>query len=69
MCTFIEDYLQCPSAAIRNASIAQKGILPDWDDEMIYTEIASPEFRLYMEIALSPSDEELASQLNGFIRG
>ena len=69
MSTFIEDYLQCPSMAVRNASIAQKSVLPDWDEEMIYSEIASPEFRLYMEIALSHSDEEIASQLKTFVRG
>lgn len=55
MFAFIEDYLQNPSAAVRNAA-AQKTILPDWDDEMIFSEISSPEFGLYMEIIMSSAD-------------
>ena len=50
MCTFIEDYLNSPSAAIAKAMNEQKKRLADVDDELIYSQIASPEFRLYEEI-------------------
>ena len=54
MCTFIEDYLSNPAQAILNA-------LPDvetrfrdieYHDDYIYSQISSPEFRLYEEMAL-----------------
>lgn len=50
MCTFIEDYLKSPSDAIGKAMTEQKKRLADVDDELIYSQIASPEFRLYVEI-------------------
>ena len=50
MCTFIEDYLKSPSDAIGKAILEQKNRLSDVDDELIYSQIASPEFRLYEEI-------------------
>lgn len=54
MCTFIEDYLSNPAQAILNA-------LPDvetrfrdieYPDDYIYSQISSPEFRLYEEMTL-----------------
>ena len=50
MCTFIEDYLKDPSDAIGKAMVEQKERLVDVDDELIYSQISSPEFRLYEEI-------------------
>ena len=49
MKTFIEDYLLDPSQAIANARR-----IDSWadaiDDNIIYEQLASPEFRLYEEI-------------------
>ena len=54
MCTFIEDYLNNPSQAIINARPEVQSRFCDfeYDDEHIYSQISSPEFRLYEEIAL-----------------
>lgn len=53
MCTFIEDYLSSPSAAIARAMNEQKNRFNDIDENMIYQQLASPEFRLYEDIILS----------------
>ena len=51
MKTFIEDYLQNPSQAIENACQTISGSWNDnVDEDMIYAQIASPEFRLYEAI-------------------
>lgn len=60
MRTFIEDYLLDPAQAIANARNSER--TASWcdniDEDMIYAEIASPEFRLYEAIIFSqPSDE------------
>lgn len=51
MMNFIESYLQNPSEAI---SAAQKAVNGNWfdtiDDELIYQQLSSPEFRLYEEM-------------------
>ena len=54
MCTFIEDYLQNPSQAIQNARSLAASRLSDLniDDETIYSQMSSPEFHLYEEIAI-----------------
>lgn len=52
MCTFIEDYLNSPSAAIARAMNEQKNRFNDIDEEQIYKQLASPEFRLYQEMVL-----------------
>lgn len=51
MKTFIEDYLQNPAQAIADALAST----PDYDidEDTIYSQIASPEFRLYEEVVLS----------------
>lgn len=53
MCNFIEDYLQNPSLAIAALS-SDNANRPKWhdtiDDELIYRQISSPEFRLYEEM-------------------
>ena len=54
MKTFIEEYLQNPSQAIANAQKLSSAA--SWsdniDEELIYSQIASPEFLLYQEIAI-----------------
>lgn len=57
MCTFIEDYLSSPSVAIRKAQTESQSRLDDIDDETIYAQLASPEYRLYEMIIFSFSDE------------
>lgn len=56
MCNnFIEEYLQNPSQAVANARMSAKdrfsGINCPEDD--IYTQLSSPEYRLYEQITLS----------------
>ena len=49
--SFIEDYLQDPSAAIASAvAILSKISFAQIEDEQIYSQISSPEFRLYEEM-------------------
>ena len=52
MCTFIEDYLQNPSQAIQNARTLAASRLSNLDlvDNMIYSQLSSPEFHLYEEM-------------------
>ena len=59
MRTFIEDYLLDPTQAIADArQNAQTDIWSDnIDDDMIYAQLASGEFRLYEAMVLSPSSE------------
>ena len=55
MSTFIEDYILNPSQAIMTARQEADRRFADMDcpDDLIYDQIASPEFRLYEEIVLS----------------
>lgn len=55
MCNFIEDYLADPSAAIQSAmpSVESRFCSIDCNDDMIYAQLSSPEFRLYEQITLS----------------
>lgn len=52
MCTFIEDYLNDPTQAILNARVRAASRLSEleYDDQFIYSQISSPEFRLYEHI-------------------
>lgn len=52
MNTFIEDYILDPSQAIAKLS-ASVNMSDSIDEDMIYSQLASPEFRLYEEIILS----------------
>lgn len=56
MNSFIADYLQDPSLAVAagQASCRQTIWLDNIDEEEIYRQLASGEFRLYEEIVLSP---------------
>lgn len=53
MCTFIEDYLQSPTLAVQNALAQSKSRFDDIDENVIYSQIESSEFRLYETIVLS----------------
>ena len=55
MTTFIEDYLVNPSDAIANARISADCRFSDLEcqDDTIYSQLPSPEFRLYEEMLLS----------------
>lgn len=60
MCNFIEDYLSDPSQAVSAALAAVHN--SEWydnvDDDVIYTQISSPEFRLYENIIFSMSADD-----------
>lgn len=60
MRNFIEDYLQNPAIAVEDGSAAinRKSWLEHIDDEMVWQQIASPEFKLYEEIIFAPSIED-----------
>ena len=55
MKTFIEDYLQNPGQAIASAVVASEslGWSDNIDEDLIYAQIASGEFRLYEDIVVS----------------
>ena len=55
MKSFIEDYLQNPGQAIAEAAILSNHMnwSNDIDEDVIYAQIASPEFRLYEDIVVS----------------
>lgn len=64
MGTFIEEYLKSPSQAISSAleQLTKTNRFEQVDDESIYNELATGEFRLYEEIILSTLSEESPSQ-------
>ena len=56
MCNnFIEDYLQNPSQAVANARMSADERFDGLScpDDVIYSQLSSPEYRLYEQIALS----------------
>lgn len=56
MCNFIEDYLTSPSQAVADArrELFGKPWYDKFEEENIYKELSSPEFRLYEEITTTP---------------
>lgn len=60
MRNFIEDYLMNPSLAIEAAKRTPMNWADNVDEDMIYQQLASPEFRLYEEIIMAPSAEDLS---------
>jgi len=64
MRTFIEDYLLDPAQAIADARNSEQ--TASWcdniDEEMIYAELSSPEFRLYEAIIFSQPSGETAAR-------
>ena len=65
MRSFIEAYLIDPTQAIANA--CQSARTESWadniDEDMIYAQISSPEFRLYEAMVFSQPDEELSASV------
>ena len=61
MKSFIEEYLQNPAQAIADArqTVAADNWYDNIDEEFIYAQLASPEFRLYEAIVLTPEREDL----------
>ena len=61
MTTFIEDYLNDPSQAISSARtrLPETNWYDTIDDESIYSQLASGEFRLYEEMIFSMSADDL----------
>ena len=55
MKSFIENYLQNPGQAVADAAMMSQRL--DWsdniDEDLIYAQIASGEFRLYEDIVMS----------------
>ena len=64
MGTFIEEYLQDPTMAISSAldQLAKTNRFEQVDDDSIYKQLASGEFKLYEEIILSPTSEPSPNQ-------
>ncbi len=65
MRTFLYDYLQNPSQAISDTCqrARYKFLDEDFDDDKIYAELSSPEFRLYEEMIFC---EETEPQIRGY---
>ena len=61
MDSFIDEYLRNPANAV--AMARESAGTKSWniDDDQIYKELASPEFRLYEEMILSSMEETLRS--------
>ena len=59
MSTFIEDYLSNPSLAIAEAKNRPLSWADDVDEDFIYSQISTPQFRLYEAVILAPSTEDL----------
>ena len=57
MRNFIEDYLVNPSLAIETAQKTSMAWADDVDEEMIWQQLASSEFKLYEEIIFGSSEE------------
>jgi hypothetical protein len=57
MRNFIEDYLVNPSLAIETAQKTPMVWADDVDEEMIWQQLASSEFKLYEEIIFGSSEE------------
>jgi hypothetical protein len=67
MKSFIEDYLDNPTTAIARAAESMTGKWYDnVDEEQIYAQLSTPQYRLYESIVLSPSEPEF-QRLSAFI--
>lgn len=67
MKSFIEDYLDNPTTAIARAAESMTGKWYDnVDEEQIYAQLSTPQYRLYESIVLSPSEPEF-QRLSTFI--
>ena len=65
MKSFIEEYLQNPAQAI--AAARQTADTESWyeniDENMIYEQIASPEFHLYEAMIFAPQKEDITARV------
>lgn len=61
MDSFIDEYLRNPANAVAMARESAGRKSWNIDDDQIYKELASPEFRLYEEMILSSMEETLRS--------
>lgn len=59
MSNFIEDYLANPSFAVAEAKNRPMSWAEDIDEEMIYSQISTPQFRLYEAVVMTPSSDDL----------
>ena len=68
MRNFIEGYISDPAQAVSAARIEadQRFWYDEFDDEMIYRELAAPEFRLYEEIVMA-DDKQNFSRLGSLV--
>lgn len=66
MGTFIEDYLQNPAGAISSAldQLNRTNRLEQIDDEVIYAQLSTGQFRLYEEMVLSQNSESSPTSEN-----
>lgn len=64
MRTFIDDYLDSPEEAVRNAQTVQGNRFDSIDDEQVYAQISSGEFKLYLAMILSSDKEDDALRMN-----
>lgn len=64
MCNFIEDYLENPALAISNAvqRAAAEASAMNFDEDLISSELSSPEFRLYEEMIFCSIPEDYVSE-------
>lgn len=62
MRNFIEGYLADPAKAVSEARIEanQRFWYDGFDDDMIYKEIATPEFHLYEEVVMAGEPENFS---------
>ena len=63
MRTFIDDYLDSPEEAVRNAQAVQGNRFDSIDDEQVYAQISSGEFKLYLAMILSSDKEDGALRI------
>lgn len=64
MRTFIDDYLDSPEEAVRNAQAVQGNRFDSIDDEQVYAQISSGEFKLYLAMIFSSDKEDDALRMN-----
>ena len=59
MSNFIEDYLKNPSFAVAEAKSRPMNWAENIDEEMIYSQISTPQFHLYEAFIMAPSSGDL----------
>ena len=59
MSNFIEDYLKNPSFAVAEAKSRPMNWAENIDEEMIYSQISTPQFHLYEAVIMAPSSGDL----------